>query len=635
MAVSRIRVRLGGMSGAHLSLRLVEPPLVSSTYRSHAVGEITSASLVGDNTLSVTGSLGAEESIRYLSYDRVLFSLDPTETLADLTADTPRLEELSVRQKFDFRVRLDEAARYRKYVVALVDGETVIPLSAPFYAYPAEEDVSSDRIYKGVYADGTVDLFEVGAQTAIVEFDFGRLLRSEEEAANTKLYIVDGVYYHLDVDYMNRIQRAVELSQACGISTVLHLTGIRDVSDTYTSTVALRAFVDFLYEQYGDAGAIRGVILGSEGLDMTSDAYEISGYATMLHYLKLLTSTRLSGITVYGEIDCESNVSQALSQLSAALFREGDLRYGIYLRTDVMNGTAISELTSLISIKNSASPNVYGLLWQVSDREQLSSYSIYASQAELRFETFAVCLSAELDAAFATEQLRSYNAQLEYVEIPTVAALPTEPAGHYALEEFDRNTSTSLWYMGDGVLSFGTGYSTVFSKKALTIHLEEEAHRAFAVYAPHKALDLSLTPYVRISLSLEKDSTVLSDASANASGQITFVSDTQRGVVTLDRIPLDGRVDIYLFLENFDAASKVYAIVLSLEGEVLSEICVEGIELYSPTLSSEEISTAVFHESAASADENDLKLPVLLFLGMLCIITAVVPIALLRKGKDT
>ena len=82
MAVTHIRLRLSGTPGAHLNLVSVEPPMSSDNYRKSRIGEISSATFVDGNTLSVRGSLDADASIAYLSYKLVLFALAPTETLS-------------------------------------------------------------------------------------------------------------------------------------------------------------------------------------------------------------------------------------------------------------------------------------------------------------------------------------------------------------------------------------------------------------------------------------------------------------------------------------------------------------------------------------------------------------------------
>ena len=633
MTVTHIRIRLSGTPGAHLHLASVEPPLCVDDYRTNKLGEISSATLVEGNTLSVRGSLDSEASIQYLSYKLVLFALEPTETLSDLSHETTRLEELSVQHKFDFRVRPDATALEKKYVVALVNDEECIPISAPFYAYP-QGDSATQFGYKGVYSDGRIDPFAAGAETAIVDFDLNRLLRPDAESGNTKLYIINGVYYNLDISYMDRIRRTLELSYTCGITSVLHLTGMIQVAEKYTTTAALNALVDFLCEEYGNDGMVSGIILGSDGLDMTSDAEGLANYATMLHFLALLTSTKMRHVAVYGEIHYDDHASEALCQLAAAVHREGNLSYGVFFHTAKMSSTIASELNALADGKSAALPHYYGLLWEVDENIQLSSYHVYATQVKLKFNTFAINASENVNPSLAIERLLSFDKELTHTYINSSAEPPSVYTGFYFLEEFDRNTSSALWHVGDGVQSIGIGYSSLFSHKVLVIHPEQETLRTVAVYKPQASLHLKHAPDVHVSFAVSTDkSSTLSEDGKEITGELIFLSGTNRAVIPLSHIPSNARLDINAYLQEFSGLGKIDAIVLTIEGEDVAEIYVDNITLYSMSSRSEEIPTRIFEGSIYAAEKND-QTPVYLFVGFLLLLTLAVPVLFLRRNKD-
>ncbi|MBO5109584.1 MAG: hypothetical protein J6D21_02600 [Clostridia bacterium] len=635
MAVSYVRIRLSGAVGAHLYLNSIEPPLASQDYRNDAVGVVTSASLVGGSTLSVKGTLEAAASIQYLSYRLVLFALDPMETVTDIGADTPRLETLSVHQKFEFRVRLDDATQAKKYVVALVNGEEILPLGDPFYAYSTDR-TEAERKYKGVYTDGRIDLFEAGAETNIVEFDLNKLLHEEGDGANTRLYIVNGTYHYLDVDYTKGIQHAVELSRACGISTVLHLTGLDAVEETFSAPVVLQTFVTFLREEYGSESSIAGVILDREGLDLTSDAEGLVAYANKLHHLKALVDAQLGGFTVYANVSCDGTEAEALAQLSSALYGAGEMSYGIYFHADVMDGTLVSRLSALLSNQFHSSPNACGLLWDVQSDTELAFYRAYAGQAERIFDVFTVRIDEAVDASLATGQIRDYDADRRYITISSVAEIPERiVTGYYVLDEFDRNISTANWHIGGNVQSFGTGYSTVFAKKVLMLHVEAHGGRAMAIYTSDAPLDLSSTPYMRFSFAalLERSGT-LADLPSRISGEIAFLSGSRRVVLPLKAVPVDNRVDVYIFLPKDEIVTSIDAIVLCLDGQALGEMCIESLTLYSTTLTAEEIPAAVHAGSVTPDGDNRTLVPMVLFLGMLALITLTVSLFLLRRSIE-
>ena len=632
MAVTHIRLRLSGAPGAHLYLVSVEPPLSSSNYRKSRLGEISSATFVDGNTLSVRGSLDSDASIEYLSYKLVLFALKPTESLSDLSLDSMRLEELSVSQKFDFRVRPDATTAEMKYVVALVNEKECIPISDPFYAYPKKESDASIG-YKGVYADGSIDPYAAGAQTALVDFDLNRLLRPDEEGGYTKLYIIDGIYYNLDISYMNQIRRTLELSHACGIQTILHLEGILEIAEQYTIPVALRALVNFLCEEYGNENMISGIILGSEGLDMVTDQESLFKYSTMLHLLALLTSKNMDNVMVYGEIHYNDHASEALCQLAAAVQQEGTLSYGVYFHSDIMSSTAASRLNSLAGGKSSALPLRYGLLWEVDENIQLAKYDVYASQLQLNFDTFAIHAGENTNPSLAIAHLLDFDKATTHTTLKSLAEPPVTYVGSYLLEEFDRNTSTALWKMGAGVQSVGIGYSTLFSRKVLVIHPEQDATHTAIVYKPIASLNLTHAPYVHVSFAVSVDSkNTLSDDDTTITGKLELLSGSNRAVISLPNIPANSRLDINASLKEFQGISKIDAIVLTIEGENIAEINVENISLYSTDTPSDEIPTRIFEESNSSEEEK--QVPTHLILGLLLFLTLAVPVLFLIRGKD-
>ena len=632
MAVTHIRLRLSGTPGAHLHLVSVEPPLCSDNYRKSRIGEISSATFVDGNTLSVRGSLDADASIAYLSYKLVLFALAPTETLSDLSLDSMRLEELAVSQKFDFRVRPDSSASEMKYVVALVNEEECIPISDPFYAYP-QKGILTSIGYKGVYADGSVDPYAAGAQTALVDFDLSRLLRPDEEGGYTKLYIIDGIYYNLDISYMDQIRRTLELAHACGIRTVLHLEGILAIAEQYSIPVALRALINFLREEYGNKGVISGIILGSEGLDMATDKENLSKYSTMLHLLALLTSKKMDNVMVYGEIHYNDQASEALCQLASAVQREGDLSYGVYFHSDTMSSTVASHLNSLAGGKSSALPLRYGILWEVNENIQLSKYDVYAAQLQLSFDTFAIHAGEAVNPSLAIARLLDFDKATTHTTLKPLAEPPVTYTGSYLLEEFDRNTSTALWYTGDGVQSVGIGYSALFSRKVLVIHPEQEATRTVAIYKPIASLNLTHAPYVHISFAVSTDpKSLLSESDSVITGELAFLSGENRAVIPLSSIPANSRLDVNASLKEFQGIGSIDAIVLTIAGENIAEINVENISLYSTDTPSDEIPTRIFEESN-TAEENN-QVPTYLILGLLLFLTLAVPVLFLRRNKD-
>lgn len=636
MAVTHVRIRLGGAPGSHMYLTSLEPPLAYTEYRSGTVGSVTSVSLVGGNTLSVKGTLKDEASIRYLSYQLVLFALEPGQTAADITEDTPRLETLSVRQKFDFRVRLGEDAGNRKYLVALVSGTDILPIGSPFYAHEAVSS-AKEKKYKGVYTDGRTDLFGVGAETTLVEFDLGKILLPEGSQANSRLYIIDGSYYYLNMDYMRSIRTTVDLSNACGITTVLHLTGFSALTETIPAPTVLRAFVTFLSEEY-EPGSVQGVLLDDEGLDFCGDGEGLRAYATNLHLLKLLLDSRMEDVAVYGSIPCDNNVSASCAQLSAALYREGTLPYGIYFCADVMEGVTVSRIAELLTNASGASPSFAGVLWDVQTREELVLYPIYASQAASSFDAFTVRIDGVVDGGHAAAQIRAFDATHRYTEAMEIANYTSiSPTGTYVLEEFDRNVATSYWHTGTGVQSFGTGYSALFGKKVLLLHLEESADRALAVYTPATALDLSSAPYVRLSFSVlaEGWSSLLSEVPTHVSGELAFVSGSRRIVLPLAEIPVGEPLEVCAYLPADSARDGIEAIVLSLDAAGASEICVESITLYSTTLTDGEISSAIRTTRTEGGTAGGEQPPVFLFIGMLSLVTIAVPILLLRRHGET
>ena len=624
MSVTDIRIRLNGQPGGQVDLVAVTPPMAFEKYRAEYPGEITTAT-VFDDTLSVRGSLDQDASIEYLSYQLVLFALDPAETLADLTEDTKQLGTLSVRQKFDFRVRISGAEKEMKYVVALVGNGEILPLSHPFYASFGSSEESGAG-YKGLYAGGNVDPLTAGVQTMLVECDMSLLLR-EEDDENVRLYITNGNYYYLNMTYINEIASTVDLAHACGMSTVLHLTGTEILSGDNSSLDVLKALVSFLAQGYGETDAISGIILDSGRTDIETDAVGLQRYATALHGLYLLISDAMENVSVYAQINGGSRPDLALCQLAAAMAREGVIPYGVYWNTDIMTAAYADTVVRLAEESDAGMPCYHGMIWSVSTPEQLAEYSFYATRMQSSLVTFAIRPTGNaLSSDAISRQLYFIDSSKRVSVAFPLSDPPVNYKGRLVLEEFDRNVSAALWHMSGDVLSFGTSYSPLFGKKVLSAHLKESSSRMLAVYVPTTSLDLSAAPYVHLAFMVK------GQPSQPVSGRLIFISGDKQMVHSIPGIPLDSRIDVTISLEKFAGLRQIDAIAISIEGASVEEVFVASLTLYSRTLEGDALAESV--HAPGAGDETVIMPAFYLLLGLLGLLTAAVPVILFFRGRD-
>lgn len=624
MSVTDIRIRLNGQPGGQVDLVAVTPPMVFEKYRAEYPGEITTAT-VFDDTLSVRGSLDQDASIEYLSYQLVLFALDPAETLADLTEDTKQLGTLSVRQKFDFRIRISGAEKEMKYVVALVGNGEILPLSHPFYASFGSPEESGAG-YKGLYAGGNVDSLAAGVQTTLVECDMSLLLR-EEDDENVRLFITNGNYYYLNMTYISEIAATVDLAHACGMSTVLHLTGTEILSGDGSSLDALKALVSFLAQGYGETDAVSGIILDSGSTDMEADAAGLQRYVTALHGLYLLVSDAMDGVSVYAQINGGSHPDLALCQLAAAMAREGAIPYGVYWNTDTMTVAYADTVARLAAESDAGMPRHHSVMWNVFTPEQLAEYSFYATRMQSSLETFAIRPIGEaLGIDAITRQLYLFDSAERVSVATSLSEPPANCKGYLVLEEFDRNVSAALWHMSGDVLSFGTSYSPVFGRKVLSAHVRESSSRMLAVYVPATSLDLSAAPYVHLAFMVK------GQPSQPVSGRLIFISGDKQMVHSIPGIPLDSRIDVTISLEKFAGLRQIDAIAISVEGASVEEVFVASLTLYSRTLEGDALAESV--HAPGAGDETVIMPAFYLLLGLFGLLTAAVPVILFFRGRD-
>jgi len=274
--VGRFRIEFDGLCFGELDiLSVAVVPCYIGTSATGAVSEC----VIGKNrdTVSVKGSIAAEDAMRYADCTLYLYELAAWEELSTVSTARPAVAETTLNgTEFSFSMALSESREelYRKYAVMIYDAGALVPVGSPHFITNPEilaSDTESHALssIKGCWPLTGDYLFD-GISCTTVEIRLDELVSLGENALS---YRTGDASCSFDSAYVKALDKQMQEYEACGVQVYfllrlavpddLSLSGLLCHPDMsggqyaafHTASEegidALRAVCDFLTHRYG------------------------------------------------------------------------------------------------------------------------------------------------------------------------------------------------------------------------------------------------------------------------------------------------------------------------------------------------------------------------------------------------
>lgn len=177
--------------------------------------------------------------------------------------------DISLNYKLSFKLE-KSLEYYSQYLIAILTSEgEIIPIAPEFYltskSHKNDIDTSADG-FKGIETNMYAGAIESGSSFAFVEVCLQRFLCNEGSGFQ---YVVDGVEYYLDREYVLELDSKIEAYFEAGMNVYLRFVGVEgnaDLIDIYDegSLSDNVAYIEYILNRYSEEeGKIKGIVWGS------------------------------------------------------------------------------------------------------------------------------------------------------------------------------------------------------------------------------------------------------------------------------------------------------------------------------------------------------------------------------------